>query len=485
MTETSARRSSVWRRFRVSRIGVAIGIVVFLVLSGTGAYAYWATTTSMTNTATSGALGITGTWTVPITATFTNVTYAVPAASTAQYTVTNNTNAAGSKYSATSMPYAVAFSASGANPGPLSNVLDVWVWKRSTASPCSVATPPTTAAHWGGSPLPTASGALKPGESEVWCVRTGVDERSKLASGIGSVSISPSLIATLSLSTTSWTKASVSATGTQQTQRIYPAYVPTVAWYRLKTGIAGKACGDVRGNGGNNTDVIAYQCNDPVSTNQMVRFSASDTGYVKMVFRYNTALTVGVAGAVTTTGAAIQVQSSTATDGSQEWQLQNKGAGKYQIVNRKSGLCIEPDVNDTADTPIFKQRVCSDLPNQAFELELYEAIPEFASVKCTNILSGSNRSFKVEWTGALQEALTVQVRQYSTTTWESNGTAAIGSVEYIIQDRNRLLGWSKDVAHEYRFVNSASTVRASGTFKTLHKAWELFDWSVYDYLRCG
>lgn len=170
MTETSkfAPRSSVWRRFRVSRVGVAAAVVVFLVLSGTGAYAYWTTTTQMTSTATSGALAMTGEWTVPITATFTNVTYAMPAASTAQYTVTNNTNATGSAHNATSMPYTVAFAPSGENPGPLLNALDVSVWRSSPSSLCSVATPPTSAAHWGGSPLPTASGALKPGESEVW-----------------------------------------------------------------------------------------------------------------------------------------------------------------------------------------------------------------------------------------------------------------------------------------------------------------------------
>ncbi len=481
----SAPSHSVWRRFRISRVGVAVAVIAFLVLGGTGAFAYWATSTvPVTTTASSGTLKIAAQWSASpsLGATFTNVN---PQKATGQFTVTNSTATSASLPSNTTpMSYTVTLgydlsSPAGDGAGPLATDLSVYAWKKTTN--CStLPNPLPTPGTW--TAPPTVTGSLVPGATDTWCVYTTVAERSKLASTNGKVSLVPKLTATLS--TGNWTSAAaVSKAPDQKTQFIYPAFAPSSGWFRIFSSVSGHECMDVRSAGGNGANIIAWQCKPSGNSNQQWKFTVTDTGYLKITPRHDTSLFVGVAGASTTAGSLVQAQTSTVTDGSQEWQLQKKRAGVYQLVNRKSGLCMEPDIPDAANDYPMRQQVCSDLALQEFTLNPWEN-PAFETFTCTNNGSGNPRGFTLNWTKALADDVTIQVRPDAGSPWMTNGTATLGATGYAIGDLNTLKNWDYGVVHQYQVVGAQGTQLATGNFRTGHDN-GFFGWGAYDYLRCG
>lgn len=375
----SVRRPSLWRRFRVSRVGVALALVAFLVLGGTGAFAYWTTTTkSMTTAASAGQLTITGAWTKTIAATFSNNHFTQTPAETSEYTVTNTSSVpASSTQKDVAMPYTVAFSAPTGSPSQLATNLDVTVWLSTVTNPCSKVTPPTSPGHWGGSPLPAAAGTLKAGTSDIWCIRTGVTERSKLGSTTGTVSISPSLVATLSLPGTNWSAVSTAATDTQSTQYVYPLYGSLGAGSMQVVNKNGK-CLNVDGSFTTaGTNVIQYTCQG--RPNQQWMAGASGANYVTFQPQNATSRTLEVAGAASGAGAKIQTPVSGNKD--QQFQVQQQNTGYAQIVQNTSGMCLT--ANDSSNNTQLVQKPCDGTDGQRFS---FRGSPNVsAAMTCQNL----------------------------------------------------------------------------------------------------
>lgn len=473
--ETSSR-ASVWSRLRLSRVGVAIALVVFLVLGGTGAYAYWGVTASLGTSASTGTLAVTASWNSSLGATFTNSSYM----KTGEFTVTNTT----STTSAATMPYTVALSFAGAAPGPLASNLTLTVWKKSVN--CSAVGSPSFTGTWGAPPA--LGGDLAKGASDVWCIRTAVDERSKLASPTGTVTLTPRVGATLTKGTYWTTSSTPVSDAVQKTSYIYPAPVPLPSsdiWYRLKTSVTGSDCADVRASGrigqspAHNTDVIAYGCRDTQPENQLVQFTPTDTGYVTISYRHDPTAKVGVTGNSTAVGAKLQTQVASSGEYSQQWQLQEKSPGLYQIVNRRSGLCIAPDTAMTAPFEI-KQVACSGAALQEFTLAVYvEENPPLPGDICSDIGANENRTISLAFNPKLQADVTIYIAPKGSSQWTHIGAAGNGDSSFVF-NRSYIvdtLGFGKD-NYEYRIVGSAGSELNSGAFKVKNAG------NSYLYIEC-
>ncbi|MCC6270565.1 MAG: RICIN domain-containing protein [Microbacteriaceae bacterium] len=473
-TDRDAERASIWKRLRLSRVGVTIALVAFLVLGGTGAFAYWGVTASLGTSASTGTLAVTTSWSSSLGATLTNSSYT----KTGEFTVTNTT----STTSMATMPYTAMLSYSGGTPGPLASNLILTVWKKS--GNCTAVGFPSYTGTWG--TPPALGGSLVKGTSDIWCIRTAVDERSSLASPTGTVTITPRVSATLTMGTY-WTRTSTTVNdAVQKTSYIYPAPVPlpsSTLWYRLKTSVAGSDCADVRGSGragqspAQNTDVLAYACRGTQSANQQVKFTPTDTGYVTISYRHDPTAKIGVAGNSTAVGAKLQTQVAVTGEYSQQWQFQQKSPGIYQIVNRRSGLCIAPDT--AMATPYeIKQVACSGATLQEFTLTAWENAPLSGDI-CENTGEDSERTIYLEFDPTLQDDVTIQVAENATGPWYTVGTAGYDATSFVVSRSYVVdtLGWDKDTYY-YQVVGSLGTQLNTDTFKVKKK-------SGYLYLKCN
>lgn len=470
--ETSTR-TTVWRNLRLPRAGIVLALVAFLALSGTGAYAYWSVTASLGTSASAGTLAVGATWSSSISGTLTNASYS----KTGEITVTNTT----STTSTAAMPYTVTLSFAGAAPGPLATNLTLTAWKKSGT--CTAVGSPSYTGKWGAPPA--LAGSLVKGSSDVWCLRTAVDERSQLATPSGTVTITPRVSATLTKGT-SWTATSTTVSDApQRTSYIYPAPVPlpsSTLWYRLKTSVATADCADVRASGhagqspAQNTDVIAWPCRGTQSANQQVRFTPTDTGYVTISYRHDPTAKVGVVGNSTAAGAKLVTQTAVSGEYSQQWQFQEKSPGLYQLVNRRSGLCIAPDT--AMSSPIeIKQVACSGASAQEFTLTPWENAPLSGDI-CENTGNDENRTIYLEFDPKLQDDVTIQVAEEASGPWHTVGTAGYDATSFVVSQSYVVdtLGWGKGKYH-YRVVGSLGTQLNTDTFKVKKK-------SDYLYLKC-
>jgi|GEM_PF-1321704 len=443
--------SAIWRRFRVSRVGVTIGIVAFLVLGGTGAFAYWNTAASVSTSAQAGTLAVTSTWSSSLTTTFTNVgeTNTGKTTKTGEITVTNTTSSA----SASALPYSVALAFTGANPGPLATKLGVTVWKKSGS--CNSVGSPSSSGTW--TSPPAISGTLVVGASTVWCIRTTVDERSDLASTNGSVALTPTLTVTLTAGSHWTTTSSVATGGIQKTEFVYPAAtVDSTEWYRLHLVTDPSRCLDIKASGGANTELIDWGCHE--NPNQQFQLSGADSrGYLAVAPRHIEGLRWDNGGS-NVAGTLIRIQ-NTAASGNQAWQLQEiSSSGVYQIVNKFSGLCIEPGAALSGGQTAYYQAACDGSNAQRFTLEF---VPVVLDLVCSK--SGSDVTYS--WDSGLAGTYTFQAYDGS---WKTIGTSVANAGEITIDGSepsgDRLDGWSKDT-YDVRALDSHGNVVGTNEVK--------------------
>ncbi len=393
-------RLSVWRRLRLSRAGLTIALIVSLVLGGTSAYAYWAVTASLTTSPSAGSLEVSTVWSTPVGKTFTNESYTV----TGAITVKNNTIT--STQSATLMPYTLNFTlpSASADPNPLKSALVLKAWKILPTATCGAApASPTYTGTWGGLLAQPLSSSLRPSASDIWCVETSVDERSKLGAPGGTASLTPSVSARLSLTGTNWTANSSSQGATQQTQAIFPQQNAPSGTKQIVA--ANGFCLDVTRSGGNgikDVEVVQYLCG--WSTNQQwnvtgVTGTANDSAYVRIkpVAPANRNLSSANAG--------LTVRQSSVPALAQQWQLQERTPGVFQIVNRNTGKCISTPNNTSGEQLTFAS---CDAASAAQQFRLLPG-PTTLSCKDTN----PNTYNEYSWSPASTEPLTFSI-DYST-----------------------------------------------------------------------
>lgn len=320
------------RRPRRTIAALAFGAILFLIFGSANAYAYWAVTSSLTTSASAGSLQVTSNWTTPVTKTFTNESYSVAGSVTIANTTSTTTR------SQTAMPYTLKFELPQRSAGlnPLATVLKVKAWKIA-GGVCPA--PPTTPLYegtWDDLITQSLGSSLKPSTSEIWCIATSVDDRSKLGSASGSVSVQPSVSAKLAMVGTNWTKDSASSLGgDQKTTAIFLQRPPRAGQLSLVT--SDGLCVDLSQADPKNVNVIQWPCNGQAqqhATTTPVGSTGIDSLYIKIVSSRATGkLLSGVSTDVT-------AQAPTTPGLEQHWQLQERPNAVLQIVNRSTGKCL-------------------------------------------------------------------------------------------------------------------------------------------------
>src|SRR6267142_5800729 len=90
----------------------------------------------------------------------------------------------------------------------------------------------------------------------------------------------------------------------------------------------------------NGTVVQQWTCNG--SNAQLWQFTATDSGYYKVLTANNTAQGWDVTGGTSATGDGVKIQLWTNSGSTNEqWQPVSEGGGFYHIVARNSGKCLD------------------------------------------------------------------------------------------------------------------------------------------------
>jgi hypothetical protein len=383
-------------RRRVTRLGLVAGITTFLVLVGSGvSYAAWTVGASVTSTASAATLAITA-------AGFDSTAFAFQnhlMTTTGSVTVTNTTDTT----SATPGTVELAFGYTGS--ATLASGLSVAVWPTADTSGCGgVGTPPsgTVSGRWDTVATTAApiTGTLAAGASQGYCVRVTAAERGALADPSGSLTIEPSVTATLKVG--NWLQSATSST-TQATAWIFPAYGPSpYTWYQIRNLATGNCVDVYTASGTSGAGVIDYPCKTSSTSgdyNQHWKFTQAGGDYYDITPRHAPTVRMDITGGSTAVLAPVDVQTDASPRLSQDWQLQQRGVGVYQIVNRQSGLCLQ--VNDTAvhDPEVeYAQAVCDGtLAGQGYSLTQVDLDIPSISLGCASAPGGS---VTLTWSGA-------------------------------------------------------------------------------------
>lgn len=409
------------------RHGLIAGITTFLLLVGTGvSYAAWTAGAQATSTASAATLALSTSGFDSNAFTFQNHRLAT----TGSVTLTNTTDTP----STTAGTYRMTLGYTGS--AALASALTVAAWPTTTPATCAaIVTPPpgTVTGSWdtvatAATPL---SGPLAKGASASYCIRVTSGERGDLASSNGSLAIQPSISATLEVG--NWSQ-SASSTTTQQTAWIFPAFGATPnTWYQVRNQGTGK-CLDVYGaSAASGTGAIDYGCKSGNSSgdyNQQWKFTRTTGDYFDVTPRHAPLVRLDVTGGSTASLAPVDAQTDDAARESQEWQLQEQPGSVYQLVNRKSGLCLQ--VNNTSFyTPEieYAQVVCDGSAGQRYALVVKDVDVPAMTLSCA---AAPNGGVTYSWTGAAIDTYNFEAKPDAGSTWSAIGDAAAGATSFTV-----------------------------------------------------
>jgi hypothetical protein len=145
------------------------------------------------------------------------------------------------------------------------------------------------------------------------------------------------------------------------------AQITNNARYKVVNKNSGKCVDAAASATANGTVVQQWTCNG--STAQSWQFTATDSGYYKVLTANNTSQGWDVTGGASATGDGVKLQlwtNSGATN--QQWQPVSEGAGYYHMVVRNSGKCLDVSAASTADGVQLQQWACNGTTAQSFQI---------------------------------------------------------------------------------------------------------------------
>lgn len=454
------RTRNTARRRRMMRRALIAGATTFLLFAGAGAsYAAWTAGASATSAAGAASLAITTTGFDSNAFTFQNHRLTT----TGTVTVQNTTDTT----STTPGDLEVSFGYTGS--AVLASKLTVSVWPTADQAGCAVVTPPPGTATGGWDTAATSAspltGTLAAGATQGYCVRVTAAERGELADPTGALTIEPSITATLKVG--NWFQSATSTT-TQTTAWIFPAYAPPPnSWYQIRN-LGSDNCVDVdTASGTSGAGVIDYPCTTGSTSadyHQHWTFTQSSGDYYDLTPRHAQTLRMDVAGGSTAPLAAIDVQTDAAPRPSQEWQLQQRAAGAYQIVNRQSGLCLQVDDSAAGNPGVaYVQAVCDGtLPGQGYTLTQVGIDLPTVTMACQEVGSSVDRTVYFTFSST-PPAYRLQVNTSGATWQDMNGATYYTGTSAAISGNPPF-----DLAngsHAVRAITSADVVVATSSLR--------------------
>jgi chitodextrinase len=337
-------RPAVRRRSLLGTAGLVIGTILLGLLGTGGSFALWrGSTTVQAATVSAARVAITHTGFTGL-----NVTYkSTVLSATAGVQLTNTGDAAGSFSSTVSL-------AAGSS-STLANAITVLVWPVSALSSCTPAASSSGAVSYKWNTIPTLTGTLAPGASQVYCLRTSIPSGSLGITG----SVTPTLTSVITVG--GWT-ATATSTATQQNEVVADKTAPTapgtptasgttatstVLSWTASTDAVGVTAYDVYRNG-----VLVGTVASPGYTDTSL---AASTTYSYTVKARDAAGNVSAASGARSVTTAAPVPSG---PDSSTW---------YQVINAGSGKCVDANGSGNANGVIVLQWSCGTSANQQWQ----------------------------------------------------------------------------------------------------------------------
>lgn len=427
MTMSARRTKDIRPRWSPLKHGITAGIAVFLLLVGSGiSYAAWTTGATATSTASAATLGISTSGFASTAFTFQDHSLTT----TGSVTLTNNTVTSNT----TAGTYSMTLGYTG--DAALAAKLAVTIWSTTNPSGCAaVGTVPSGSIAGSWDTVATAAapvtGPLAKGASASYCIRVSGAERGDLSSTSGTLTIQPSVAASLKVG--NWSQ-SASATTTEKTIWIFPPFSPTPStWFHI-VNQGTLNCLDVHAAATTTgTGAIDYPCKagiTPSEYNQLWKFTATSGNYFDITPRHALNLRLDVAGSSTAALAAVDLETASSTRVSQEWQLQAQGGSVYQIVNRNSGLCLQVYNTAVYNPEVeYAQAVCDGSAGQRYAIIVMDTDVPVVTLACA---SASGGGVTYSWTGAAIDTYTFESSPNGGSTWTGIGDAPVGSTSMTI-----------------------------------------------------
>ncbi len=397
---------------RASRRGVFAALLVLFVFAGTEVgYAAWTNNVTATSTASAASLTLT-------TANFTTNAYNFKnhlLTTTGSVTITNTTTTTSSTVPVLTLDFDVL----SGDPTVASN-LQLRVWPSSLGACVAGTATPGAAVAGTWSAFPAITSTLAKTVSVTYCVRSFATDPSAIGTAIGAATITPRVLATLTVSNFTTT---ATATTAQDTQFIYPAAAPDpLSWYNIRTTEATITC--LRANGTkNNSAIIESSCT--TATSRQWRFDSTGGTYYDVQSR-NAATVRWDNNDSTASGAAVTLRTNNDAAFGQQWQLQQVSAGVYQFVNKLSGLCLQTTATAAS------QETCAGTAAQRYTLTVVTAVANIDLTTCADTgTTGTTRRVQYTWAPAATETYSIQFRAIgSTGVWAQISSVGTGVSSY-------------------------------------------------------
>ena len=347
------------RRSLLGVAGLVTGTLLLALLGTGGSFALWRGSTSVQAAPLSAAsVAITHTGFTPLTFTYKSTALTT----TAGVQITNSGNVAGTFSSVVSL--AAGSSAS------LASAITVLVWDAPTLASCTASASAAGASSFKWNTVPTATGTLAAGDSQVYCLRTSIPSGSLGITG----SVTPTLTSTLSVGS-GW-KATAASTATQQNQVVVDKTAPTTPGTPVASGTTASSTVLTWAASTDAVGVVAYD----VYRNGVLVASVTSPGYTDTALTASTTYnyTVRARDAANNVSAASGSRSVTTTaptaPAANTW---------YQVVNPNSGKCLDAQNVGTANGTVLQQWSCGTAQHQQWQFRAisdgyYEVVPRHA-----------------------------------------------------------------------------------------------------------
>ncbi|CAN5325853.1 hypothetical protein BH09ACT1_BH09ACT1_19840 [soil metagenome] len=307
-----------------SRGAIAAGVVLFLVLAGTGAAtAVWtANGGTLTGSTTPGNLSITQTGFTNLA----NVYSSSNLADTAPLTISNDGNIPAS--------YTMLVKATSANN--LANATTVQAWIVSSAAACTSTTTVGTGLNASAGTGITATVSIPADDVDVYCIRTSITSSYAAANSTGS----DTLRATLTSAVGNWTSNSTADAAQSLADGIAPT-VPTNLTAASSTTTTVSLTWTASTDAVGVTGYRIYRNGTLVTTTAATATSYTNTGLTKGTSYSYTISAIDAAGNASAQSAAVVTITPVLTAGV-----------KYKFVNANSGLCLDAGTTAANANPL-------------------------------------------------------------------------------------------------------------------------------------
>lgn len=370
-------RTPITRR---ARIALTAGLTTLIVLAGTTtSFALWTATASLGSTSSAATVGVSH----ALTGSTLGVTYSSQVPTTTAVgviTVTNSSSRAGT--------YSLALSSTSAS-ATLRSAVNVEI---GTAAACTNSAVLTNVTSGTFAATVTKTAAIAANTAVALCVRTSMTAASIDANPSASLAAT----AASSVAIGSWSATAAPAITFTQSTAAAPVVqtLNTSAWYQIKNDdgarcVEGLDYGNTTGSSVV-TSMCAVQSAFSSNANEYWRFTATDSGYYRIIYRHAPTLVLGSIAASSGSGVVV----SSASTNNQQWLPVSNTDGTFTFKLRASPtLCLQHQGNNGSNKPVSVATCVTGQLTQRFMVTMYNTVQPAPITLTCDATGGFNANY--------------------------------------------------------------------------------------------